>query len=92
MSKRTDSYLKIVYWSEEDQCYIGIAPELKGCSGLGGTPEQALKEAKISIEQWIRVAKKEGMQLPEPVGAKHSQRLNLRLPEEVVDQVSAIIC
>lgn len=80
-------YLLRVFWSEEDACYVAEVPELKGCSGLGKTPEQATREAQKSIENWIRVAKKEGVIIPSPIGAKHSQRLNLRLPEEIVAQV-----
>jgi len=80
-------YLIRTFWSEEDQCYVAEVPELKGCSGLGKTPERALREAYRSVENWLRVAKKEGVPIPTPVGAKHSRRLNLRLPEEVVDAV-----
>lgn len=80
-------YLIRTFWSEEDDCYVAEVPELKGCSGLGKIPEQALREAGKSIENWIRVAKKEGIPIPVPAGAKHSRRLNLRLPEEIVDRV-----
>jgi len=80
-------YLIRTFWSEEDRCYVAEVPELKGCSGLGKTPENALKEAQKSIEGWLQVAKKKDIPIPTPLGAKHSNRLNLRLPEEVVDQV-----
>lgn len=80
-------YIIRTFWSHEDQCYVAEVPELKGCSGLGKTPEQAIREAQKSIYNWLRIAKKEGLSIPSPIGAKHSSRLNLRLPEEVVDQV-----
>lgn len=80
-------YLIRMFWSEEDRCYIAEVPELKGCSGLGLTPEKAMKEAQKSIKNWIRVAQKEHVPVPKPMGARHSSRLNLRLPEELVDQV-----
>src|SRR5262245_55251500 len=81
------SYLIRTFWSEEDGCYVAEVPELKGCSGLGKTPEKAVHEAQKSIENWLRVAKREGISIPTPMGAKHSSRLNLRLPEEVVDHI-----
>ncbi len=84
--KRID-YLIRTFWSDEDQCYIAEVPELKGCSGMGLSPEKAIREAGKSIESWLKVAKQEGVVIPQPVGAKHSSRLNLRLPEEIVDQV-----
>lgn len=80
-------YLLRVFWSGEDRCYVAEVPELRGASGLGMTPEEAIHEAQKSIENWIRVAKKEKIPIPTPLGAKHSNRLNLRLPEEVVDEV-----
>lgn len=80
-------YLIRTFWSDEDQCYIAEVPELKGCSGLGETPAKAINEAGKSIENWLRVAKKEKLLIPKPLGARHSSRLNLRLPEEIVDQV-----
>ncbi len=80
-------YLIRTFWSEEDRCYIAEVPELKGCSGLGTSPEKALKEAGKSIESWMHVAQKEGIPIPTPVGAKHSTRLNLRLPEDIVAKI-----
>lgn len=80
-------YLIRLFWSQEDDCYVAEVPELKGCSGLGPTPEKAIKEAARSVENWITVAKKEGIPIPQPVGARHSQRLNLRLPEEIIDEI-----
>lgn len=80
-------YLIRTFWSDEDQCYVAEVPELRGCSGLGPTPEKATREAQKSIDNWMRVAKREGLPIPSAVGAKHSTRLNLRLPEEIVDQV-----
>ena len=87
MNKKKINYIIRVFWSEEDRCHVAEVPELRGCSGLGHTPEQALREAQHSIQNWIRVAKKEGLSIPTPIGAKKSSRLNLRLPEEIVDQV-----
>ena len=80
-------YVIRTFWSEEDQCYIAEVPELKGCSGLGQTPEKAMREVGKSVENWLKVAKKEGIFIPKPVGATRSSRLNLRLPGEIVAQV-----
>jgi predicted RNase H-like HicB family nuclease len=85
--KKKMPYMIRTFWSEEDGCYIAEVPELKGCSGLGSSPELATKEAIKSIDGWLQVAKKEGLAIPPPMGAKHSKRLNLRLPEEVIDQL-----
>ena len=47
-----------IFYSEEDEGYIAVVPELPGCSAFGETPEEALKEVKIAIELWIKTAKK----------------------------------
>ena len=57
-----------IFYSEEDEGYIAVVPELPGCSAFGETPEEALKEVKIAIELWIETAKKEGREIPKPMG------------------------
>jgi len=57
-----------IFYSEEDEGYIAVVPELPGCSAFGETPEEALKEVKIAIKLWIEAAKKEGREIPKPMG------------------------
>ena len=58
--KTTDQYLKIVEWSEEDQCYVGTCPNLT----LGGV--HGKNEAKVfgelchAVEEWIDICEKDG--------------------------------
>jgi len=80
-------YFIRIFWSQEDECYIAEVPELKGCSGLGATPEAALNEAVDSIRGWLQTAKREKIPIPTPISRTHSERLNLRLPSDLVDQV-----
>ncbi|KCZ70704.1 hypothetical protein ANME2D_02727 [Candidatus Methanoperedens nitroreducens] len=57
-----------IFYSEEDEGYIAIVPELPGCSAFGETEEEALKEIKIAIDLWLETAKKEGREIPKPAG------------------------
>jgi len=57
-----------IFYSEEDEGYIAVAPELPGCSAFGETEEEALKEIKVAIELWLEVAQKEGRKIPKPLG------------------------
>ncbi len=57
-----------IFYSEEDEGYIAVVPELPGCSAFGEIPEEALKEIKIAIELWIEAAKKEDRGIPKPIG------------------------
>ena len=57
-----------IFYSEEDEGYISVAPELPGCSAFGETVEEALEEIKIAIDLWIETAKREGREIPKPAG------------------------
>ena len=63
-------YEVIIYWSAEDGAYLVEVPELAGCMADGETPEKALKNVKVIIEEWIETAKKEGREIPRPKGRR----------------------
>ena len=58
----------IVYWSEDDHAYIVEVPELSGCMADGKTYEEAIKNVKVVIKEWIETAKKSGREIPKPKG------------------------
>ena len=55
-----------VFYSEEDGCYVADIPDLKFCSALGDTPEEAVRELQTAKAAWIRVAKERGKPIPKP--------------------------
>jgi predicted RNase H-like HicB family nuclease len=55
-----------LFYSEEDEGFIAIVPELPGCSAFGESEEEALKEIKIAMKLWLEVAKEEGREIPRP--------------------------
>lgn len=59
-----------IFYSEEDEGYIAVAPELPGCSAFGKTEEEALQEIKIAINLWLEVAQQEHREIPKPKGAE----------------------
>lgn len=59
-------YAVSIFWSDEDDQYIAVVPDLSGCSASGDTPEEALREIQIAKELWLKVAKEHGDPLPEP--------------------------
>lgn len=58
-----------IFYSEDDEGYIAVVPELPGCSAFGKTKEDALKEIKVAMGLWLETAKKEGREIP-PAGGK----------------------
>ncbi len=61
-------YEMIIYWSDEDNCYLVEVPELPGCMADGKTRTEAVANAEVIISEWIEVAKEDGRTIPEPKG------------------------
>ncbi|MBI4380079.1 MAG: hypothetical protein HY574_02630 [candidate division NC10 bacterium] len=63
-------YVKIVEWSEEDQCFVGSCPGLL-YGGCHGDDEKAVfAELCEIVEETIKLYKKDGKQLPPPTSGK----------------------
>jgi len=73
-----------VYFSEEDEGFIALAPDLSGCSAFGDTADEALRELQLAIKVWIDAATKAGNPVPQPSPRKSdnlpSGKTLLRLP------------
>ena len=59
-------YPIIIFYSEEDGRYIAVAPDRKGCSAFGETPQKALKEIETTIVLWLETARTYNDDIPEP--------------------------
>lgn len=49
-------YKRVIYWSEEDNCFIIEVPELPGCMADGKTPMEALENGDRIISEWLETA------------------------------------
>lgn len=49
-----------IFWSDEDEGYIAIAPDLKGLTAFGYTYEDALHQILFIIPDWLEAAKEAG--------------------------------
>ena len=63
-------YVKIVEWSDEDQCYVGSCPGLfyGGCHG--NNEKEVFAELCEIVEETIELYKKDGKPLPPPTAGK----------------------
>jgi predicted RNase H-like HicB family nuclease len=59
-------YVKIVEWSDEDQCFVGQCPGLIGPCCHGDNEAKVYKELCGIVEEWIETLKKDGKPLPPP--------------------------
>jgi len=55
-----------IFWSEDDETYIAVVPDLLYCSAWGETYEEALAQVKVAIRGHLKVAEKYGDPIPQP--------------------------
>jgi len=82
--RKSDGYLKIVEWSEEDRCYIGRCPGLM-LGGVHGDDEaEVYRELCRVVEEWIEIYERDGEPLPpETAGKEYSGKFVLRVGKEL---------
>ena len=63
-------YLKIIEWSDVDQCFIGSCPELfyGGCHG--NDERQVFNELCEIIDEMVELYKEDGKPFPPPITGK----------------------
>ncbi|MDD5260490.1 MAG: toxin-antitoxin system HicB family antitoxin [Methylacidiphilales bacterium] len=81
---KASDYIKVVEWSEEDQCFIGSAPPLIGPSCHGKKEENVYRQLCRIVEEWVDLYNKEGRTLPSPGFSKeYSGKFVLRVGSEL---------
>jgi len=55
-----------IFWSDENEGYITIVPDLPACSAWGATEEKSINEAHLAAKAWMEAASSAGRQIPEP--------------------------
>lgn len=51
MSSEITKYEVIIYWSEDDSCFVAEVPELAGCMSNGPTPHDTLTNVQVIIDE-----------------------------------------
>jgi antitoxin HicB len=75
-----------VFWSDEDEGYIAVAPDLPGASAWGKTEAAAIKELHTAIALWLKAAKKVGNPIPRPSDrsdVNYSGKFLMRVPKRL---------
>ena len=75
-----------VFWSDEDDGFIAVAPDLPGASAWGRTEAVAIQELHTVIELWIKAARKMGNPIPKPsdrADANYSGKFLMRVPRRL---------
>lgn len=77
--KARDRYLKLVAWSEEDQCYVGSVPGWLGPCCHGEDEEAVYHQLCLILDEWIETLEQDGLPLPlATFGKNYSGKFQLR--------------
>ncbi len=87
--RKSDQYLKLVEWSDEDQCYVGRIPGLTLGGVHGDNEKKVYSELCDLADELIEMYEEDGDSLPPPTAGKHySGKFNLRVGEELHEQLA----
>jgi predicted RNase H-like HicB family nuclease len=75
-----------IFWSDEDNAFIAIAPDLEGCSAGGTTEIEALQELQIAMELWLEAAHQIAKPIPQPASFNFIQKKPIRNEDLMVRQ------
>ncbi len=82
--KKRDRYLKIVEWSDDDNCYIGSIPGFLGPCCHGHDEQEVYKQLCKILDEWIEIHERDQIPFPEETANKNfSGKFVLRLNKEL---------
>lgn len=73
--KESAKYIKIVEWSEEDQCFVGSCPGIIGSCCHGNDEVEVYKELCRIVEEWLEIAHQQNKELPPPTAGRNAAEL-----------------
>ena len=77
--KPSARYVKIVEWSDEDQCYVGSCPGLLYGGCHGDDERQVFGELCEIVDEAIALYERDGKPLPVPTTGKDYVRNKLKI-------------
>jgi predicted HicB family RNase H-like nuclease len=88
MSKNALRYSMRLFWSNEDQSFIAVCPELGELSAFGATAEEAVHELQTAVALALEVYEEDGEAIPLPVAQPaYSGQFRVRLPRSLHGQL-----
>ena len=68
--KESANYVKIVEWSNQDNCFIGQCPGIIGPCCHGDDEAQVYTELCQIVDEWLEIMKEDGKPLPLPTAGR----------------------
>ena len=72
--KESSRYIKLMEWSEEDECFVGQCPGIIGPCCHGADETEVYREVCQIVEEWIGNMKRDGKPLPPPTAGRNVAR------------------
>jgi predicted RNase H-like HicB family nuclease len=69
--KESARYVKIVEWSDVDQCFVGQCPAIIGPCCHGDDETEVYAELCGIVDEWIETLKRDGKPLPPPTSGQN---------------------
>lgn len=87
--RKTDKYLKIVEWSEEDGCYVGTCPGVIYGGVHGDDETKVYQELCQAVAEAIELYETDGKALPSSTANReYSGRFVLRVDKELHREIA----
>jgi predicted HicB family RNase H-like nuclease len=84
-----EKYPISIKWSDEDEGYIATIPGIRGLSGFGEEPAEALSELKVAAAAYFESLRKAGKRMPVLDKIRpFSGQLRLRMPRSLHAELS----
>jgi predicted RNase H-like HicB family nuclease len=77
--KPSARYVKIVEWSDEDQCYVGSCPGLLYGGCHGDDEKEVFVELCEIVDETIELYSRDGKPLPSPTAGKDYANAMLKI-------------
>ena len=68
-------YIKIVEWSDEDECFIGYCPGIIGPCCHGDNEVEVYRQLCEIVDELLEQARKENKPLPDPTIGRNFEEL-----------------
>ncbi len=69
--KESSRYIKLVEWSDEDQCFVGQCPGIIGPCCHGTDETEVYRELCQIVDEWIENMNRDGKSLPPPTAGRN---------------------
>ncbi len=69
--KESARYVKIVEWSDEDECFVGQCPGIIGPCCHGTDETEVYRQLCQIVDEWIDRLRREGKPLPPPTAGRN---------------------